>query len=140
MIYYQCARVAINKPEEGSFNWYWLSDGIHSDREGKYSGKKYIWSDEELEDFRYKATKDEILEYIRSGKAKLFKIKKKLFSGKECLVYNNECVDTWCLDEIERIDVWLKYGEQNMTIDEARECLDVEEYAKMMKSLGLKEV
>ena len=141
MIYYQCTRVAINRPEDENenFDWYWLSDGIHSNQEGKYSKKKYVWSDEKLEDFEYKTDKDKALQYIRDGKAKHFKIKKKLFSDREYLVYDNECIDTWYLDEIERIDVRFKYEEINMTLDEARGRLDVEEYAKMMKGLGLKD-
>lgn len=137
MIYYQCTRVAINKPEEGNFDLYWLSEGIHSNQDGKYSKKKYVWSDEKLEDFSTEATKDKVLQYIRDGKAKFFKIKKKLFSGREYLVYNNECIDTWYLDKIERIDVLFKYKEVNMTLDEAKKYLDVEEYAKMVKGLGL---
>lgn len=139
MIYLQCTRIAINKPEEGDFSWYWLGNGIYSNREGKYSEKKYIWSNEELEDFRNEAPKDKVLNYIRKEKSELFKIKKKLFSGREYLVYNNECIDVWYLDEIERIDVLFEYNEVNMTLDEARKYLDVEEYAKMIKSLGLKD-
>jgi hypothetical protein len=142
MIYLQCTRIAINRPEgeNEDFDWYWLSDGIHSSQEGKYSKKKYVWSDEELKSFECKATKDKVLQYIRDGKAKYFKIKKKLFSGREYLVYENECRNTWYLDEIERIDAWFKYGELNMAIDEVRERLDVEEYAKMMKGLGLNDL
>lgn len=138
MIYYQCTRVAINKPEEGDFNWYWLEEGIHADDE-RYSEKKYIWSDEKLENFQCKLKIDCFLKRVREGQFEYFEIRKKLFSGREYLVFNGfHTYEIWYLDEIERIDVKYYYSEQSMVLDKARERLDVEEYAKMMKRLGLK--
>lgn len=141
MIYYQCARVAINKPEDENedFTWYWLEEGITSDNE-RHNEKKYIWSDEKLENFQHEINIDDFLESIRKDKAKYFKIKKKLFGGREYLVCDNGCYKTWYLDEIKRMDVKFYYEEQHMTLDEAKKYLDVEEYAKMVKGLGLKEV
>ena len=139
MIYYQCTRVAINRPEKGDFDWYWLEEGIHTDDEKRYSEKKYIWSDEKLENFQYELNIDCFLERVRRGQFEYFEIRKKLFSGREYLVFNGFTYKIWYLDEIERIDVKYYYLEQSMVLDKARECLDVEEYAKMIKSLGLKD-
>ena len=140
MIYYQCTRVAINRPEKGDFDWYWLEEGIHTDDEKRYSEKKYIWSDEKLENFQYELNIDCFLERVRRGQFEYFKIRKRLFSGREYLVFNGfHTYEIWYLDEIKRMDVKFYYEEQHITLDEAKSRLDVEEYAKMIKSLGLKD-
>jgi hypothetical protein len=132
--------VAINKPEDEDFYWYFLNKGISSKNEDKYSDKEYIWSDEKLESFECEADIDKFLENVRNGKAKYFKIKKGLFSRREKLVYDNywDEHESWYIDDIKRVDVWFSYTKEDMTMSEAEERLDVEEYAKMMKSLGLK--
>lgn len=141
MIYYQKTMVTINMPEEGEFRWYWISDGIRTKKEDKHSEKQYVWSDEELESFRCPVDKDDFLEKVRAGKFEFFSIKKKLFSGREYLEHNlyGSEYETWYLDEIDRVDVKFCYYKEQMTLDKARNYLDVEEYAKMVKSLGLKE-
>lgn len=132
--------VAINRPEDNDFYWYFFNNGIRSNKEGKYSNKKYIWSDEKLENFEREVDIDRFLENVRNGKAKYFKIERGLFSRREKLVYDNywDEHESWYIEDIKRMDAWFSYTKEDMTVDGARKCLDVEEYAKMVKSLGLK--
>ena len=143
MIYLQNTRVAINRPEDENkdFDWYFLNNGIATEKEGKYSDKTYVWSDEKLEDFEYETDIDGFLENVRKGKAKYFKIEKGLFSKRERLIFDNDWneYESWYVEDIKRVDVLFKYTKTDMTMSEAEDVLDVEEYAKMVKSLGLKD-
>ena len=142
MIYYQKTMVAINRPEDENekFTWYWLCSGIRSGIKDKFSKKEYIWSDEELEDFEGDTTVDKILNFIRNDKAEYFKIGERgLFNKRKVLVHNKtDEYESWNLEDIKRVNIMFCYVKQSMTVDEARQKLDVEEYAKMIKSLGLK--
>ena len=140
MIYYQKTMVAINKPEDKSFYWHFLDDGIRSKKEDKHSDKEYVWSDEKLEDFKYEIDDiDAFLENVRKGKFKYFRIEKGLFNKRERLVFDNDWnkYESWYVEDIKRVDAWFSYTKTNMTMSEAERALDVEEYAKMIKSLGL---
>lgn len=106
-----------------------------------YSDKKYIWADEKPTTENMGFSGEEFAEYIKRNDFNCWKVKKRLFKGKEYLEWNNHCDDrdTWDLDKIEKVTIKFEWKEQNMTIGEAEDTLDVEEYAKMLKGLGLKD-
>ena len=105
-----------------------------------YSEKKYIWSDEELATEDMEFSSKGFAEYIKRTDFKYWKVKKRLFKDKEYLEFDNhwDVRETWDLDKIEKVTVKFEWTKEDMTIGEAEETLDVEEYAKMMKGLGLK--
>ena len=104
-----------------------------------YSEKKYIWSDEKptTEDMEFSG--DGFAEYIKRNDFSFWKVKKRLFKGKEYLEFDNHWDErnTWDLDKIEKVTIRFEWKKKDMTIGEAEGVLDVEEYAKMLKGLGL---
>ena len=106
-----------------------------------YNEKKYVWLDEEPTTKKMELNSEKFAEYIKRNDFDYWKIKKRLFKDKEYLEWNNhwDDRDTWDLDKIEKVTIKFEWKEQNMTIGEAEDVLDVEEYAKMIKSLGLKD-
>jgi hypothetical protein len=116
---------------------YLISNGIL--KASIYSEKKYIWSDEELTTENMEFSGEGFAKYIKKTNFKYWKVKKKLFKGKEYLEFNDhwDTRNTWDLDKIEKVTVQFEWAKEDMTMGEAEERLDVEEYAKMMKGLGL---
>jgi hypothetical protein len=117
---------------------YLISNGIL--KQSIYNEKKYIWSDEEPTTENMEYSGKGFAEYIKRTNFKYWRVKKRLFKDKEYLEFDNhwDKRDTWDLDKIEKVTIKFEWTEENMTIGEAEERLDVEEYAKMIKSLGLK--
>lgn len=105
-----------------------------------YSEKKYVWLDEKPTTKNMELNSEKFVEYIKRNDFNYWKIKKRLFRDKEYLEWDNhwDDRDTWDLDKIEKVTIKFEWKEQNMTIGEAEDVLDVEEYAKMLKGLGLK--
>ena len=116
---------------------YLISYGILKD--GIYNEKKYIWSDEKPTTESIEFSGRRFAEYIKRNDFDYWKVKKRLFKDKEYLEFSNDwdTRDTWDLDKIEKVTIKFEWKEENMTIGEAENILDVEEYAKMIKSLGL---
>ena len=135
MIYLQKTWAVINDENYR----YLISYGIL--KGGIYSKKEYIWSDEKPATENMEISGEEFAEYIKRNDFDNWKVKKRLFKDKEYLEWNNhwDDRDTWDLDKIEKVTIKFEWKEQNMTIGEAEDALDVEEYAKMIKSLGLKD-
>lgn len=134
MIYLQTTWAVIN---DGKYR-YRISYGIL--KGGIYSKKKYIWSNEEPTTENIEISGEEFAEYIKRNDFDYWEVKKRLFKDKEYLEWNNhwDDRDTWDLDKIEKVTIKFEWKEQNMTIGEAEDILDVEEYVKMLKGLGLK--
>lgn len=134
MIYLQKTWAVINDERTK----YLISYGIL--KGGIYSKKEYIWSDEKPATENMEFSGEEFAEYIKRNDFDNWKVKKRLFKDKEYLEWNNhwDDRDTWDLDKIEKVTIKFEWKEQNMTIGEAEDTLDVEEYAKMLKGLGLK--
>ncbi len=105
-----------------------------------YSKKKYVWLDEEPTTKNMELNSEKFAEYIKRNDFDCWKIKKRLFKDKEYLEWDNHWDEraTWDLDKIEKVTIKFEWTEQNMTIGKAEDVLDVEEYAKMLKGLGLK--
>lgn len=135
MIYLQKTWAVINDERTK----YLISYGIL--KEDIYNEKKYIWSDEKPTTENVEFSGERFAEYIKRNDFDNWKVKKRLFKDKEYLEWNNhwDDRDTWDLDKIEKVTIKFEWKEQNMTIGEAEDTLDVEEYAKMIKSLGLKD-
>ena len=104
-----------------------------------YNEKKYVWLDEEPTTKKMELNSEKFAEYIKRNDFDNWKVKKRLFKDKEYLEWNNhwDDRDTWDLDKIEKVTIKFEWKEQNMTIGEAENELDIEEYAKMIKRLGL---
>lgn len=136
MIYKQVTWAVINDENIK----YPISYGIL--KTGIYSEKKYIWSDEKLTAESMEFSGKGFAEYIKRNNFKYWKVKKRLFKDKEYLEFNDhwDTRDTWDLDKIEKVTVQFEWEKEDMTMGEAEERLDVEEYAKMMKGLGLNEL
>lgn len=133
MIYLQRTWAVIN---DGNIK-YPISYGILL--EDIYNEKKYVWLDEEPTTKSIELNNKEFSEYIRGNDFDWWKIKKRLFKDKEYLEWNNhwDKASTWDLDKIEKVTVKFEWTKQNMTVGEAENVLDIEEYAKMLKGLGL---
>ena len=133
MIYLQETWAAINDENIK----YPISYGIL--KGGIYNEKKYIWSDEKPTTENIEYSSERFAEYIKRNNFVNWRVKKRLFKNKEYLEWNNhwDTRDTWGLDKIEKVTIRFDWTPHNMTLDEAREHLDVEEYAKMVKSLRL---
>ena len=134
MIYLQRTWAVVNDEDIR----YLISYGIL--KSGVYSEKKYIWSDEEPNVESMEFSGEGFAEYIKRNNFKYWKVKKRLFKDKEYLEFDDgwDTRDTWDLDKIEKVTVKFEWKKKDMTMGEAEERLDVEEYAKMMKGLGLK--
>ena len=109
-------------------------------KSGIYNEKKYIWSDEKPTTESIEFSGRRFAEYIKRNDFDYWKVKKRLFKDKEYLEFDNhwDTRDTWDLDKIEKVTIKFEWTKKDMTIGEAEDILDVEEYAKMMKGLGLK--
>lgn len=119
---------------------YLISYGIL--KQGIYDEKKYIWSDEKPTTESIGFSGRRFADYIKKNDFDYWKVKKRLFKDKEYLKWNNhwDTRDIWDLDKIEKVTIKFEWTEENMSMSEAKDTLDVEEYAKMIKGLGLKEV
>ena len=106
-----------------------------------YSKKKYVWLDEKPTTETMEFSGKGFAEYIKRNDFVWWKVRKKLFKDKEYLEFDNgwDTRNTWDLDKIEKVTVQFEWKKEDMTMGEAEERLDVEEYAKMMKGLGLNE-
>ena len=134
MIYLQKTWAVINDENYR----YPISYGIL--KEGLYSKKKYVWLDEKptTEDIEYNG--EDFAEHIKRNNFDCWRVRKRLFRDKEYLEWNNhwDTRSTWDLDKIKKVTIKFEWTKKNMTIGEAEDVLDVEEYAKMIKGLGLK--
>jgi len=106
-----------------------------------YSKKKYVWLDEKPTTETIEFSGKGFAKYIKRNDFVWWKVRKKLFKDKEYLEFDNgwDTRNTWDLDKIEKVTVQFEWKKEDMTMGEAEERLDVEEYAKMMKGLGLNE-
>lgn len=134
MIYLQKTWAVINDERTK----YLISYGIL--KGGIYNEKKYIWSDKKPTTENIELSSKGFAEYIKRNDFDCWKVKKRLFKDKEYLEWNNhwDTRSTWDLDKIEKVTIKFEWLKKNMTISEAEDVLDVEEYAKMIKGLGLK--
>lgn len=104
-----------------------------------YNEKKYVWLDEEPTTKNMELNSEKFAEYIKRNDFDYWKVKKRLFKDKEYLEWNNhwDKASTWDLDKIDKVTVKFEWTKKNMTVGEAENVLDIEEYAKMLKGLGL---
>jgi len=135
MIYLQRTWAVVNNEDIR----YLISYGIL--KMSVYSKKKYVWLDEKPTTETMEFSGKGFAEYIKRNDFVWWKVRKKLFKDKEYLEFDNgwDTRNTWDLDKIEKVTVQFEWKKEDMTMGEAEERLDVEEYAKMMKGLGLNE-